>query len=110
MRSLLWGNVDNNELMQNVSLYYKEKATGVPYIIIGDHVWNGYSQDLNSEIYDAMMEEYENGNKNDHFAEAMQYRRENTWIELAIPLGAIVIVGGILIYKKQKNRKRGGRK
>ena len=39
-----WYNEDNAKLMQEVADARGEKAEGVPYIIIGDQSWNGFSQ------------------------------------------------------------------
>lgn len=99
----VWENSDNNDLMEKVKSYYGNKETGVPYIIIGNHSWNGYSEELTSEIYSAMMEEYDNGNQNDHFEEAMHYEKSYPYADIIIPVCALLLVGAIL-YIRHKNK------
>lgn len=50
----VWNNEANAELMQKVSDYFKDDASGVPYIIIGDKTFNGYSNSMNKEIEEAI--------------------------------------------------------
>ena len=45
-----WYNEDNAKLMQEVADARGEKAEGVPYIIIGDRVFNGYSEQYDDDI------------------------------------------------------------
>lgn len=54
-----WENADNAELMQKVADARKEEASGVPYIIIGNHSWNGFAEDYVQEMLDAINSEYE---------------------------------------------------
>lgn len=50
----VWKNENNAELMQKVSDYFKDDASGVPYIIIGDKTFNGYAESMNKEIEEAI--------------------------------------------------------
>ncbi|MBR3229495.1 MAG: hypothetical protein IKF91_01555 [Bacilli bacterium] len=50
----VWNNEANGELMQKVADYFKEDASGVPYIIIGDKTFNGYAKSMNKEIEEAI--------------------------------------------------------
>ncbi len=50
----VWNNEANAELMQKVSDYFKDDASGVPYIVIGDKTFNGYSESMNKEIEEAI--------------------------------------------------------
>lgn len=47
-----WNNKDNAELMNQVAEARNEtaKVTGVPYIIVGDKSWVGFSEELGGEI------------------------------------------------------------
>ncbi len=45
-----WYNEDNAKLMQEVADARGEKAEGVPYIIIGDQSWNGFSQSYTEDM------------------------------------------------------------
>ena len=54
-----WYNEDNASLMEKVAEARGEEAEGVPYIIIGDQSWNGYSTDYDDAIKDKIKEVYE---------------------------------------------------
>lgn len=54
-----WYNEENAELMQRVGEARGEEVEGVPYIIIGNHSWNGFADDYKAEILDAIKDEYE---------------------------------------------------
>lgn len=42
----VWHNQENNDLMQEVSSYFGDNATGVPYIILGEYTYpNGFAAD-----------------------------------------------------------------
>lgn len=94
----VWQNEDNNKLMNETASKMGDQVTGVPYIVIGNKSWNGYGEDLNEEIYDAIMKEYENGNKNDVFN-----RKKSPLADAFVVTGAIVIVG-LFIYARSKTK------
>ena len=54
-----WNDEDNADLMQRVADARGEEASGVPYIIIGDQSWNGYSSDYDDAIKSKIKEVYE---------------------------------------------------
>lgn len=53
-----WGNSDNANLMSKVAKVFGEDAGGVPYIVIGDKTWSGYSEAYNQEIIDQVVSLY----------------------------------------------------
>ena len=53
-----WNNSDNNDLLTTISTYLGEAATGVPYIIIGDQVFPGYSSTYDDGIKAAITKLY----------------------------------------------------
>ena len=55
----VWSNEDNADLMQRVSDARDDDADGVPYIIIGNHSWNGFRDSYKDEILDEINSEYE---------------------------------------------------
>ena len=56
----VWNDADNAALMQKVSDSRGDNATGVPYIIIGDKSWIGFSEEtMASEILAQIDTEYE---------------------------------------------------
>ena len=50
----VWNDVNNNTLMNQVSTYMGEAASGVPYIVIGDQVFAGYNETYSEAIKDAI--------------------------------------------------------
>lgn len=53
-----WYNEDNAKLMQEVADARGEKAEGVPYIIIGDQSWNGFSQSYTEDMINQIKSVY----------------------------------------------------
>lgn len=56
-----WYNEDNSALMQKVAKVRgeEETATGVPYIIIGDKSWIGFTEEYKQQIIDKVNEMYD---------------------------------------------------
>ena len=50
----VWENKDNANLMQEVAEKFGEDASGVPFIVIGDKTFSGYSTDMNKDIEEAI--------------------------------------------------------
>lgn len=66
----VWKNSDNKELWQNVAKSLGlEQAKGVPFIVIGDKYFVGYSERINDSLKEAITSLYETsqatGDKND---------------------------------------------
>ena len=61
----VWNDEANADLMQKVSDYFEDDASGVPYIIIGDKTFNGYSESMNKEIEEAIDKLYDSEEKFD---------------------------------------------
>lgn len=49
-----WYDDDNLELAREFALYFEEESDGVPYLIIGDKTFTGYSSTFNDDILDAL--------------------------------------------------------
>lgn len=62
----VWYDNDNSKLMEEVSTYLGETARGVPYIVIGDKVFTGYTESYNDDIKQAIMDLY-NTKKNKRY-------------------------------------------
>ena len=59
----VWNDSKNSKLMNNVSDFLGEPAGGVPYIIIGDKVFGGYTTEYDEAIKEAIVNEYNRSNK-----------------------------------------------
>ena len=106
-----WYNTDNAELMQTVAKARGEEAEGVPYIIIGDMSWNGFTEDYGDEIKDQINKVFEQ-NVDERY-DIMKYienpvsknKKEDSSSSDAVALLLIIIVAGGLgfgIYKARQ--------
>ena len=55
----VWNDSNNSALMNEVSTYLGQVATGVPYIIIGDQVFAGYNERYDESIKSKIKEVYD---------------------------------------------------
>ena len=53
-----WYNQENAELMQRVAKARGEEASGVPYIIIGNQSWNGFTESYEQEMINEIKSNY----------------------------------------------------
>ena len=68
----VWSDSKNTELLEGVSSFLGQEAGGVPYIIIGDQVFGGYSEEYDDIIKATIKEEYNRSNKYDVLEEYEQ--------------------------------------
>lgn len=54
----VWGNQDNSEVMNAVASKLGDEVGGVPYIVVGNKSWNGYTDSYGDEIKKAIDKEY----------------------------------------------------
>ena len=57
----VWNDQQNNELMSKMSQVTDVEARGVPYIVIGDQVFDGYAESYDEAIKQKIMEQYKDG-------------------------------------------------
>lgn len=50
----VWKDKDNRKLMENVGNYFGKEVSGVPFIVIGEETFSGYSSKLNEDILSAI--------------------------------------------------------
>ena len=65
----VWKDSDNSALMKKVASFLGEEVTGVPYIVIGDKTFSGYSSAYDEDIESAIMDLYNSEDKYDVFEE-----------------------------------------
>lgn len=65
-----WRDAKNAGLLKDVADFLDETAGGVPYIVIGDEVFVGYSEQYDEDIIEAIMDLYQSKDRYDVF-EAM---------------------------------------
>ena len=62
-----WYDSDNGDLLDTISSFMGQKASGVPYIIIGDKSFPGYTDTYNEEIKQAIVDLYNSKDRYDVF-------------------------------------------
>ena len=104
----VWSDAKNSELLNKVPLVTNQSAGGVPYIIIGEKVFGGYSSSYDEDIKKAIMAQYDdnsydvmeklddmlNGNSNSSFATIF-------WNAFFVIAGTVAI---IVVNNKNTNK------
>lgn len=105
----VWSNSDNAALMQNVAAYFGEEVSGVPYIIIGENTFKGYSESSDEKLKNAIVEasnDTEYVDVLDAINSGTVNNVDNSGSSIATVLLIGLFVGGIaaLIITNKKNK------
>lgn len=108
----VWNNQENSELLSNVGSVLGEEVSGVPFIVVGETSFGGYSEEYDQSILDAIDAELKkdkpydvlehvdsNGNAN-----AGSSSNNSSSNDLVVYLSlAIILIGvvGLVIYAKK---------
>ena len=102
-----WYNLDNNNLMAEVSTFMGQTATGVPYIVIGDKAFRGYSSGYDDAIKKAITDLYNSKDRYDVFEEMSKVEEPlkiNYFVIIFSTIVVVVFMGGIvLVYMTKQN-------
>ena len=79
----VWGNADNKSLMDGVGYYLNNSGTGVPYIVIGDKVFKGYSSSKDEEMNNEIKNLYNSKDRYDVLKKMKSEKGIDKYIELA---------------------------
>lgn len=105
-----WYNTDNAELLEKVAKARDEEVSGVPYIVIGNKSWNGYSSDFDEEIKKAITSEYEKDSNSRYDVMNLlsngQKVDKDSYSDDAMILIAILIVVGLIVFGVVSARKK----
>ncbi len=74
----VWYDANNSNLMTTVSNYLGQPAGGVPYIVIGDQVFGGFSESSEESIKSAIKDLYDSKEKYDVFEDMNNVPKEVT--------------------------------
>ena len=106
-----WYNQENAELMQRVAKARGEEASGVPYIIIGNQSWNGFTESYTSEMISKIKEEFEK-NVEDRYdiiklLPEKEKEKDSTGSDILALIVILVVFGGICfgLYKARNKTK-----
>ena len=104
-------NRENSELMQRLAKARGEKAEGVPYIIIGNQSWNGFTESYGSEMIERIKSEFEKDVKDRYdiikLLPEMEKEKDSTGSDILALVIILVVFGGICfgVYKARKKTK-----
>jgi glutaredoxin len=105
-----WYNQENAELMQRVAKARGEEAQGVPYIIIGNKSWNGFTESYEEEMISEIQSEFDK--KVDDRYDIMKLlpngvkkEKEKSSNDVLALILILVVVGGVCfgVYKARNN-------
>lgn len=63
----VWNNSTNQQFMKDSAKYLNKEVSGVPFLIIGNKTFEGYSESMNIKIKKAIETEYKLNGKNDYY-------------------------------------------
>ncbi len=69
----VWNNAKNAELFQGVAEMLETSADGVPFFVIGDQYFTGYSEEMNASITSAIDTEYAKSDRYDVLQKYVEY-------------------------------------
>lgn len=105
-----WYDEENAALLEKVAEARDEEVTGVPYIIIGNKSWKGYSSDFDEELIEAINSEYETAVAERY--DVMEYVKSGKKAEeksyasdVVALLIIIIVIGGIvtgIVFARKK--------
>ncbi len=106
----VWNNKENANLMEEVSEYLDDDANGVPYIIIGEKTYNGYSESMNDEIKTAIDDLYRSEERYDILTEIKEHpkakkqvkKQDSTSVVVFIIFASIAIIA-LVVNSMKKN-------
>ncbi len=106
-----WYDQDNADLMQRVAKARGEQAEGVPYIIIGNQSWNGFTDSYKSEILSRIDSEYEK-DVDDRYdiiklLPSLEKEKDSTGSDILALIIILAVVAGICfgVYKARSKVK-----
>lgn len=110
----VWYNQENNDLMQEVSSYFGDNATGVPYIILGEYTYpNGFAADtklsdssdetMGDQLITRMKEIY---NSDERFDVMKELNNKKDYSLVVGIVSGIIIVGiiAVAIISRKQNQ------
>lgn len=99
-------NQDNYKLKEKVVDYFDEDAPGVPYMVIGESTFYGFSDSSKEKIKKAIETEYKAKEKFDileKLDEKKENKNENDALYVIIPVLGIIVISCIVKFLKSEN-------
>lgn len=103
----VWDNKINEKIMNAAAEELNTTIEGVPFIVIGNQYFTGYSESMNEDILNAIMTEYkaeEKFNVVEQFDEAKYLLPETDYGVVFGFIAILVIILGAALWAKRKNQ------
>lgn len=110
----VWGNTENQELMEEVASIMGDTASGVPYIIVGDYSYpNGFASDtivdektkktMGDELIEQILEVYESDNRYDVMTKIKEKPDYSNVVGIVAGVIIVGLVAVAVISRKQNS-------
>lgn len=106
----VWANSDNSDLMQKVADKLDDEVNGVPYIIIGNKTWSGFTEAYGDEMKEVIKEQYDKDSKDRYDVMNKLDSKENSSVASDVIAVIIIlsVVGavtfGIIVARKKASQ------
>lgn len=92
----VWSDQRNANLYSDVAEFFDKQPRGVPFIVIGDQVFEGYNEVYNSQIKEAILDLYNSKDRYDVFEEMenaskLEYRKQFFQFAIFSVISSIII-------------------
>lgn len=110
----VWNNTDNSKLMKQVGNFLNENVNGVPFIVIGDKTFVGYTENYNDQIKSAIKEQYDSKNKYDVMNEMKKAEKASNggsnatsiiWNFVFVTIGTGIVLAYVNVKHQETQRK-----
>ena len=99
----IWNNEDNSDLAVRAARKVGvNELSGVPFIIVGNQYWSGYTDSIGDQIVAAIMDEYEKTDRYDVMVKLEEGISETVVIIVTLIITAAIIAGLIFARKSAK--------
>lgn len=90
----VWNDSNSDKLLDEVGEFLNQPSEGIPYVVIGETVFNGYTTDYDDEIKKAIVKEYNKKKRYDVLYEMNEANKEEDTIDYTpvYVTGAVVTI------------------
>ena len=106
----VWANSDNSDLMQKVADKLDDEVNGVPYIVIGNKSWSGFTDSYGEEMKEVIKEQYDKDSKDRYDIMNKLDSKEDSSVagEVIAVIVILLVVGaitfGIIVARKKASQ------
>lgn len=103
----IWNNKKNAELASKVAEKMGDTLNGVPYIIIGDKTWNGYTSSYGEAFKEQIKKVYNDDNYTDTLKDLVSEYEDgasndnSSLISVLIILGVVIVLGATIYFARR---------